>query len=184
VPGTHDDAVALGGQDLARAVRADERLAAALPGQPAVDAPGLGEPAIVVDGDLAVLEEAVADAQGVAAAVFAGPAGIGDGLVHLDAKREVALEELVGHVREVRPQGMAVGAVAEGPSRYAAEADLVELVPLAAAVITRVHEVRAVGEAGGAQEVRVALAEQAADDVEDAAERVRAAGERGGVIGL
>src|SRR5690606_21880484 len=98
VPGTHDDAVALGGQDLARAVRADERLAAALPGQPAVDAPGLGEPAIVVDGDLAVLEEAVADAQGVAAAVFAGPAGIGDGLVHLDAKREVALEELVGHV--------------------------------------------------------------------------------------
>ena len=48
-------------------------------------------------------------------------------------------------------------------------------------VVARVHEVRAVRKARGAHERRIALAEQAAEDVEDAAERVRAARKRGGL---
>ena len=70
---------------------------------------------------------------------------------------------------------MPVGPVAEGLARNSAEADLVELVPLAVLVVARVHEVRAVGESCRAHEGGIALAEEPAEHVEDAAERVRAA---------
>src|SRR5277367_2553756 len=51
----------------------------------AVHAPRIGEPTIVVDRDIAILEEAVIDAQRIAAAVFARTAGVGDGFMALDA---------------------------------------------------------------------------------------------------
>ena len=132
-----------------------------------------------MDRDLAGFEEAVADPQPVAATVLAGAAGVRDGLVDVDTQREIALEELVRHIGERRPERMSVRAVAEGLARDAAEGDLVELVPLAVLVVSRVHEVRAVREAGAAHEVRVALTEQARKNVENATERVGAAGERG-----
>ena len=74
---------------------------------------------------------------------------------------------------------MPVRPVAHRPARHAAEADLVELVPLAVLVVTGIHEVRAVGETGGAQRVRRALAEQAAHDIEDARQHMGARAERG-----
>ena len=76
---------------------------------------------------------------------------------------------------------MPVGAVARRPAGDAAEADLVELIPLALARIARVHEVRAVGEARRHHEVGRALAEQAAEHVEDAPQCVGARGERRGL---
>ena len=68
------DAIGLRRQQLLAAVGALQQLAAARAGQSAVHAPGIGEPAIVVDRDLARLEEPVADADAVAAAEFPGPA--------------------------------------------------------------------------------------------------------------
>jgi hypothetical protein len=60
---------------------AHQELAAAGTRQAAVRAPGIGQPAIVVDRDLTRLEEAVADAQRIAAAMLAGTTGVGDGFV-------------------------------------------------------------------------------------------------------
>ena len=74
---------------------------------------------------------------------------------------------------------MAVRPVARRPARHPAEADLVELVPFAGLVVARIHEMRAVGEAGGAQGLGRTLAEQAAHDVEDARQHVGARRERG-----
>jgi hypothetical protein len=63
--------VALAGQVLAAAVDPLEDLARAPAGQPAVDSPRIRQPAVVVDGDLARLQEAVDDLDAVAAAVQA-----------------------------------------------------------------------------------------------------------------
>ena len=79
---------------------------------------------------------------------------------------------------------MAVGPVARRAARDAAEADLEQLVPLAVLVVARVHQVRAVREAGGVEHIGRALAQQAAHDVEDAAEQVGAARQRGRALGL
>src|SRR5690606_40698761 len=98
-----------------------------------------------------------------------------------EAQRKVAFQKLVGHGGERRPERVPVRPAPERSARNAAEADLIKLEPLAPAVVARVHEMRAVGKAGGAHEVGTALPEQTAENVEDAAEGVRAAGERGGV---
>ena len=76
---------------------------------------------------------------------------------------------------------MTIWTIAEGLAGDATEADLVELVPLAVGAIPRVHEMWAVGEAGRAHEGRIALTEESTKDIEDAPERVRAAGERRGL---
>ena len=76
----------------------------------------------------------VGDVDAVAAAVQAGAAGVGDGLPLLDPQRVVRLEELARDVDEARPQRMPVRPVAERPAGDAAEADRVELEPLALAV--------------------------------------------------
>src|SRR6185436_970616 len=76
---------------------------------------------------------------------------------------------------------MSVGPIAERLARNATERDLVELIPLALAVVARIHEVRAVGESGRAQEVRTALPQQSAENVEDAAERVSPTRQRRGL---
>ena len=83
---------------------------------------------------------------------------------------------------------MAVGAVAERLAGDAAEADLEQLEPFAVLarprVAPRIHQVRRGRETGGAEEFRRALAEQAAEDIEDPPERMSAARQRRGVIGL
>ena len=79
---------------------------------------------------------------------------------------------------------MAVRPVAGRPAGDAAKADLEQLEPFALAVEAGIHEMRADGEAGGVEGLGRALAEQAAQQVEDAAERVGAAGERGRVLRL
>ena len=76
---------------------------------------------------------------------------------------------------------MTVRTVAERLARDTAEGDLIELIPLAVFVVSRVHEVRAVREAGAAHEIGITLTEQAGKDVEDAPEGVRAARQRGGL---
>ena len=173
--------VALGRQHLERAVGAVDLLAAAPAGQAAVDPPRIGEPAVVVQRHLAGLQRAVADGDAVAAAMEAGPAGIRDRLVDLDPEREVGLQELVGDVGERGPERVPVGAVSRRPAGNAAEADLVELVPLALTGIAGIHEVRAVGEAGRHHEVGRPLAEQAAEHVEDAPQRMGPGRERRGL---
>src|SRR5690606_15677938 len=120
----HFDPIALRRQPLFGAVGAYQALAAARAGQPAVHAPGIGEPAIVVNRDASVFEEAVRHANAVAAAVPAGTARIGDALVDLDAQREVRLDVLVGHIGEAGPEAVPVRAVAQRASGDAAEADL------------------------------------------------------------
>lgn len=123
-----------------------------------------------MDGDLARLLEHVGDVDAVAAAVQAGTEGVGDGLPLLDAQRVVRLQVLARDVDEARPQRVAVGTVAERAAGDAAEADRVELEPLARAValgvVPGVHEVRAGGEARGVEQRRVRLPEQAAEQVE------------------
>ena len=71
VAGRDRHVVALAGQHLAGAVGAVDPLGAARAGVPAVDAPRVGEPAVVVDGDRARLLEDVGDVDAVAAAVQA-----------------------------------------------------------------------------------------------------------------
>ncbi len=87
VAGGDGHVVALGGKDLPGAVGALDPLGAAGAGAAAVDAPRVGEPAVVVDGDGAGLLEDVGDVDAVAAAVQAGAAGVGDGLPLLDPQR-------------------------------------------------------------------------------------------------
>src|SRR5690349_22861421 len=82
-------AVTLRGQDLLRTVLADHQLAAARAGLSAVDAPRIGEPAIVVDRDLASLEKPVGDLDPVAATECSGTARVRDRLITLDTQREV-----------------------------------------------------------------------------------------------
>ena len=125
------------------------------------------------------LEEAVGHADAVAAAVEARAAAVGHGVVALDDEREVAFEELVGHVGEAGPQRVAVGPVAHRPAGDAAEADLEQLEPLAAGIDARIKQVRRRAEAGRVQELGRPLAEQAAQDVEDAPQRVRPPAQRG-----
>src|SRR5690606_34218890 len=98
VAGPDRNVVDLAGQDLAGAVGPVDPLAAPLPRPPAVHAPRVGEPAVVVDRDRARLLEAVRHVHAVAAAVQPGAAGVGDGLPPLDAQRVVRLQVLAGDV--------------------------------------------------------------------------------------
>ena len=157
----------------------NQRLAAALTGRSAVDAPGEGQPTVVVNGDLAGFEEAITHSNAVATAIEAGPTRVRDGLIDIDSQGEVTLQELIGHVGEAGPQGMSVRAVAKWFAWNAAKPDLVQLEPFSLLVVARIHEVRTVRESSRAHEIRVALAQQAAEDVEDAAQRVGAAGQGG-----
>src|SRR5262245_15170660 len=100
-----------------------------------------------------------------------GAAAIGHRLVTFDAQWKVRLEKLIGHIGERGPHRVSVGAVAHRTPGYSAEADLIELIPLAARVEPRVHQMRRRGESGGTQKLRLTLAEETAQHVEDAAER-------------
>src|SRR5690348_9096410 len=73
---------------------------------------------------------------------------------------------------------MSVGPVAEGPPGNAAETNLIELVPLARARVARIHEMRRRRETRGAEELRLPLAQEAAQHVEDPAQCMGSAGER------
>src|SRR5690606_2862541 len=84
VAGGDLDVVALGGQHLAATIGPHQLLAAARARLAATDAPGVGEPAIVVNRYLAVDQHAVADPQAVAAPMQAGTAGVRQGFVALD----------------------------------------------------------------------------------------------------
>ena len=77
-----------------------------------------------------ILEGAFVPDRYVARIVPAGAAGVDDGFVLLDAQGEVALDKLVGHIGEPRPQGVAVRAVTDGPPGNSAKADLEQLEPL------------------------------------------------------
>ena len=90
---------------------------------------------------------------------------VGNGLVAFDDQREVALEELVGHVGEAGEQRVAIGAIAQRTAGDAAEADLEELEPLAVSVSASIEQVRRGREACGIEEFRRLLAEEAAEGV-------------------
>ena len=99
-----------------------------------------------MDRNTAGAQETVAHQDAVAATVQAGAAGIRQGFVTLDAQREIAFEEFVGHVGETRPQRMAIRAIAERLAGNAAETDLEQLEPLAVLarplVTPGIHQVR------------------------------------------
>ena len=170
VAGEHLHVVALRRQHLPPTGRPLDPLRAPRARRAAVDAPGVGQPPVVVDRDLAGLLEHVRHVDAVAAAVQPRAAGVGHGLPLLDAQRVVRLQVLAGDVDEARPQRVPVRPVAERPPGYAAEADRVELEPLARAVarrvVARVHEVRRRREARRVEQRRVGLPQQAAEQVE------------------
>ena len=79
---------------------------------------------------------------------------------------------------------MPVRTIAKRLSGNTAEANLEQLEPFPVAVVTGKHEMGAVGKPGRAEEVRIALAQQAAEDVENPAQCMRAAGQRCRFSGL
>ena len=70
------DVIRLRGEQLFAACSTHEHLAPAFARKSAIGAPGISEPAVVVNGDLTGLEKPVADAQCIAAAVLAGAATV------------------------------------------------------------------------------------------------------------
>ena len=154
----------------------------------AVDAPRRHEPAVIVDRDHARAEEAIGHVDAVAAAMHTRAAAVCRAFVAFDAQREIAFEKFVGHVGKARPQRMAIGAVAHRPAGDPAKADLEQLEPFSARpgarVVARVEQVRARREAGGVEEFGRLLAQQPAQNVENAAQRMGAARQRGGEFGL
>lgn len=189
ISGLHTKVVHLARQRLIlrilRAVRIvpENPLPRARPRLAAIDAPRLGQPPVIMDRHLAVAEEAVQRALRIAAAKEARAAAVRDALVGLDEQREVQLDGLGRDALDGREEAVAVGPVADGARRHPAEADLVQQEPIPRRLEARVEEVRRVGEAGGGAVGGVALAEEGLDDVHDAAEEVRAAGQRGGPDG-
>ena len=183
------DALDLGRQPLLTAVRAQQFLAGALAGCPAQHPPGIGEPALVVNTDLAVGQKAIGHGQPVAAAVQAGAAGIAQRLVAFDAQREVRLDKLVGHIGKTRPQRVPVGTVAHRAAGDPPKTDLEELKPLAAlsgpVVVAGVKQMRRIGEAGRVEHLLGgAHTQERAEQIENAPQGVRAPGERGGKLRL
>ena len=132
-----------------------------------------------MDGDGARFQEPVGHVDAVTAPEPASPATVRDAFIAFDDHGEIALKELVGHVGEAWPQGVTVSTVAERTARNAAKADLEQLEPLALAIIAREHQVRRRGEASGAEEFGGLLAQQRAQNVEDPAQSVGAAGQGG-----
>src|SRR5216683_2699954 len=118
--------------------------------------------------NVAGFEKSISYVDAVAPAMESGAAAVGYGLVFLDTQREIRFEEFVGHVGERWPQRMAVGAVAERTPRNTAEANLIQLIPFAAPVVARIHEMRRRRESRRAEKFRLALSEQAAEHIEDA----------------
>src|SRR4029078_10932113 len=120
------------------------------------DAPRPGQPAIVVDRDLAGLEVDVALLDPVAATVEPGAAGGGDGRVAVDAERVVRLEVLGRDVLEERPPRVAVHAVADRTAGNTAVEDLHRVENLALSVPAGIEHVRARPVAlGGVHPVRL-----------------------------
>src|SRR5690606_16612414 len=136
------DVVALGRQYLAAAIGTDQLLATALPGCPTVHAPGVGQPAVIVDGNLPVDQQPIGHSQAVTAPVQPGAAGVGQGFIGFNAQREVGFDKLVRHVGKAWPQGVAVRPITHRSPGNTTEADLEQLEPLAFAVIPGIHEVR------------------------------------------
>ena len=62
--------------------------------------------------------------------MIAGAAGIGNGLVALNAQGKIGFNKLVRHIGKARPQGVTVGTVANRPPRNAAKSNLEQLEPL------------------------------------------------------
>lgn len=133
---------------------------------------------------MAVSEEAPKDALGVAPAVTAGAARVGNGIEDVDTERVVEFEELVRDSLHGGPEAVTVWSVAAGSAGDAAEADPVELEPLSAGAEARIHEVRAVAEAGGGHELGGFLAQEGGENVHDSGEEMGAAGEGGGTDGF
>src|SRR5262249_61090660 len=110
--GSDLDLVAFRGQPLAAAVWSDEDLLRASARLAAQDAPGVGQPAVVVDRDLARLQIDVALLDPVAAAVEACPARVLDVRAAVDPHGIVGLEALGRDVLEQRPPGAPVHPIA------------------------------------------------------------------------
>ena len=122
--------------------------------------------------DGAGLEEAVPHSQAITTAVIACATAVSNRFIRFDTQREVALQELVGHIGKAGPQRVSIGPVARGLAGDPAKANRVQLIPLAIFVVTRVHEVRAVRETGTCQKVRVPLAQKTAQHVKNPPKRV------------
>ena len=134
--------------------------------------------------DFAILEKPVGNTQRIATPEEAGPSGISDSLVGLDPQWEITFEVLVRHVGKVRPQGVGIRPVTERTSRYATKTNLEQLIPLAIPVMARIHQMRAVREARGVQEVRITLPEQRTENVENPPQRMRTTRQRCREYGL
>ncbi len=72
---------------------------------------------------------------------------------------------------------MTVGAVADRPAGNATKANLVELIPLAFFVVSRIHEMRAIRKAGSYHVIWITLAEKATKHVKNARQHMGARGE-------
>lgn len=72
------------------------------------DPPGLREPAVIVNRDLAFFQEAVEDALSVTAAIKPWAARVCDSVVFLDAKRIVQFQKFVRNGSHQWPEAMAV----------------------------------------------------------------------------
>ena len=114
-----------------------------------------------------------------------GAARIRRGLVAFDDERKIAFEEFVGTLVKPGHSEWPSGTVAHRPAGDTAEADLEQLEPFPDAVGARIEEVRTRRKAGGVEEFGRLLTQQTRPGyVEDPAERMRAARQRGGIVRL
>src|SRR4029079_16000734 len=95
------------------AVLAHQNLLRAGAGPPAQNTPGLRLVPIVMDRDVAFLEEQINLLAPVSAAVLPGAAGVHDRAVALDEHGIVGLQVFARNVLEQRPPGMPVHAVTD-----------------------------------------------------------------------
>ncbi len=138
------------------------------------DAPGHGEPSIVVQAEFSCGKESVQCLLRIATAMESSSTTIGHCFIDLKPDWEVQLDGLSRHALNGWEEAMAIRSITLRSCGDAPKGDLVELVPLAARFEAGVEEVRAIAEAGGGHEGRVLLAEEGLHDVHAAAEEVSA----------
>ena len=140
--------------------------------------------AVVVDRDLAGLQQAVDLLHPVAPPVPPRPAGVREAGVALDDHGVVALQVLAGDVLEQRPPGVPVHAVPDRAPGDPAVEDLHELEGPPVPIRAGVEEVGAGPVAGRGGHLRRVPGERPAEDVELPGQRVGAAAERGREVGV
>src|SRR5699024_11193616 len=161
----------------------DQDLGAATSRLTSIHAPRVSQPPVIMNRDFTRLQKTVTHSQAITTTMQAGSARIRYGFERLYSQWIVALQELIGYVRERRPQGMTIRAISTWPPRNTTKTDLVELVPLPFAVVTRIHDMGAVGKTCRIQKFGVPLPEQTADHVENTPQGVISTGQCGRVPG-